>query len=55
MTWYTSSHFSAQYYYCKLDPQWKSLSPAYLRSYPSEAGLLTEWGGTRVKFHSSKC
>lgn len=55
MTWYTSSHSSAQYYYCELDPQWKSLSPAYLRSYPSEAALLAVWAGTRVKFHSSKC
>ncbi len=45
----------AQYYYCELDPQWKSLSPAYLRSYPSEAALLAAWAGTRVKFHSSKC
>ncbi len=55
MTWYTSGHSSAQYYYCELDPQWKSLSPAYLRSYPSEAALLAVWAGTRVKFHSSKC
>ncbi len=55
MTWYTSSHSSAQYYYCELDPQWKSLSPAYLRSYPSEVALLAEWGKTRVKYHSSKC
>ncbi len=55
MTWYTSSHSSAQYYYCELDPQWKSLSPVYLRSYPSEAELLAVWAGTRVKFHSSEC
>jgi len=55
MAWYTSSHPSAQYYYCELDPQWKSLTPAYLRSYPSEAALLAVWAGTRVKFHSSQC
>lgn len=55
MTWYTSSHSSAQYYHCALDPQWKNLNPAYLRSYPSEAALLAVWAGTRVKFHSSKC
>ena len=55
MTWYTSSHGSAQYYYCQLDSGWKSLSPTYLRSYASEAALLAGWAGSRVKHHSSKC
>lgn len=55
LKWYTSSHGSAQYYYCELDSGWKSLSQNYLKTYPSESALLAEWAGQRVKHHSSKC
>ncbi|MCK9520296.1 MAG: hypothetical protein M0R74_14920 [Dehalococcoidia bacterium] len=54
-TWYTSSHHSAQYYYCDLDDGWRNLSPVYIRSYPSEAALLAVWGGQRTKHPDSKC
>lgn len=37
--WYTSSHYSAKYYYHASCDGWQGLSPAYLRSYASEATL----------------
>lgn len=37
--WYTSAAANSSAYYCELDG-WKSLSPANLRSYPSEPALL---------------
>lgn len=54
-TWYTSAASNATYYYCDLDPGWKTLSPANLRSYPSEAALNAAWGASRVKHPASKC
>jgi len=54
-TWYTSASKSAKDYYCELDAGWKQIVAANLRSYPSEAALLAEWPGTRVKSPSSKC
>lgn len=53
--WYTSSHFSAMYYYCSLDDGWRNLSPQYLRQYPTEAALLADWSGRRTKHPDSKC
>lgn len=42
-TFYTSSHYSAEYYYCETDPGWQSLSPKYLKVYDSEAALLAAY------------
>ncbi len=40
-TFYTSSYYTSKYYYCDTDQGWKSLSSSYLKSYPSEADLLS--------------
>lgn len=53
--WYTSSHHSADYYYCAADDGWRGLSPSYLQEYPSEAALLAVWAGRRVKHPESVC
>lgn len=53
--WYTSSHHSADYYYCAADDGWRGLSATYLKQYPSEAALLAVWGGSRVKHPESVC
>lgn len=37
--WYTSSHFSAKYYYHASCDGWQGLSPTYLQSYSTEAAL----------------
>lgn len=37
--WYTSSHFSAKYYYHASCDGWQGLSPTYLQSYSSEVAL----------------
>lgn len=37
--WYTSSHFSAKYYYHASCDGWQGLSPTYLKSYATEAAL----------------
>jgi endonuclease YncB( thermonuclease family) len=42
-TWYTSSHFRAEYYYCDTDEQWKALSPSYLKSFSSPEALLAKY------------
>ena len=39
--WYTSSHFSAKYYYHASCDGWQGLSPTYLKSYATEAALLS--------------
>lgn len=54
-TWYTSAASNATRYYCDLDSEWKTLSPANLRSYPSEAALKAVWGASRTKSPSSHC
>jgi hypothetical protein len=54
-TWYTSAAGNATRYYCDLDSGWKDLSPANLRSYPSEAALKAAWGSARTKSPSSRC
>ena len=54
-TWYTSAASNATRYYCDLDPEWKSLSPANLRRYPSEAALIAAWGAARTKSPVSHC
>ena len=54
-TWYTSAASNATRYYCDLDPEWKTLSPANLRSYPSEAALIAAWGAARTKSPVSHC
>lgn len=53
--WYTSSYASSTYYYCAADPGWRGLSPTYLLSYPTEAALLADWGGRRVKHPYAGC
>ncbi len=53
--WYTSSYATAVYYYCDLDDGWRGLSLSYLKSYPSEQGLLAVWAGKRAKYPQSKC
>jgi|GEM_PF-4599768 len=42
-TWYTSSHYSAQFYYCDTDDAWKELSPKYLKSFASPEELLQDY------------
>lgn len=42
-TWYTSSHYKAQYYYCDTDEGWKALSPSYLKSFGSVEELLKKY------------
>ena len=54
-TWYTSASKSAKDYYCDLDQGWKQIVAANLRTYSSEADLLANWPGMRVKSPSSKC
>jgi hypothetical protein len=54
-TWYTSASKSAKDYYCELDSGWKQIVAANLRTYSSEADLLANWPGMRVKSPSSKC
>ena len=53
--WYTSSFSTSTYYYCAADPGWQGLSPTYLRSYPTEAALLVDWAGRRVKHAYPGC
>lgn len=40
--WYTSSHYSAKYYYHESCDGWQGLSPTYLKVYSSKAALLAE-------------
>jgi|TARA_Y100000310_G_C20682157_1_gene816640 hypothetical protein len=40
INWYTSSHYRAKNYYCKTDPQWKTLSKIYLEGYNTKEELL---------------
>ena len=42
-TFYTSSHWSAEFYYCDTDDGWKGLSPKYLKSFPSAEALLQSY------------
>jgi micrococcal nuclease len=42
-TYYTSSYYSSKYYYCDTDDGWKSLSPKYLKSFPSVQKLLSAY------------
>lgn len=42
-TFYTSSHHSAQFYYCDTDPGWEGLSKSYLKSFTSEGTLLASY------------
>lgn len=54
--WYTSAFHSAQCYYCAADTWgWQGLSASNLRGYPTEAALLAEWSGQRVKHPDSAC
>lgn len=45
-TFYTSSYYSAKYYYCDTDDGWKSLSPTYLKSFSNETELLAKYART---------
>lgn len=38
--YYTSSHYSADYFYCENDDGWKGLSPKYLQKFYSKEALL---------------
>lgn len=40
---YTSGHYSSEYYYCDTDPARKNLSEKYLESFSSEADLLKKY------------
>jgi micrococcal nuclease len=40
---YTSTYHTAKLYYCDTDEAWKSLSPAYVKSYPSEQDVLADY------------
>ena len=40
---YTSSHYSAKFYYCETDDGWKSLSEKNLKSFNSEQELLNKF------------
>lgn len=53
--WYTSSFSTSTYYYCAADPGWRGLSPTYLRSYSTEAALLSDWAGRRIKHAYPGC
>ncbi len=46
--WYTSAASNATAYYCDDDPDWRTLSPANLRSFPSVAALLAVYPGRRL-------
>jgi hypothetical protein len=39
-TWYTSSASNSTTYYCDDDPEWRTLSPRNLQSFPTVAALL---------------
>jgi endonuclease YncB( thermonuclease family) len=41
--WYTSSHHTAEYYYCDTDSTWESLSESYLKQFNSEEELLNNY------------
>ncbi|MFA6296749.1 MAG: thermonuclease family protein [Patescibacteria group bacterium] len=43
--YYTSSYYTARYYYCDTDDAWKGLSPTYLRSFNSVEELLRNFPG----------
>ena len=43
---YTSSYYSAKLYYCDTDEAWKALSSSYLKSFSSEAELLSVYKRT---------
>ncbi|MCG2686669.1 thermonuclease family protein [Candidatus Parcubacteria bacterium] len=41
--WYTSSYYSAEYYYCDTDNQWEGLSKTYLKEFNSAEELLSAY------------
>jgi hypothetical protein len=47
-TYYLSSYGTATYYYCDTDPGWKTLSPKYLKQFPSADAALAAYPGLKL-------